>query len=1084
MGKPLIVTKYLIPGRRTDLLRRPRLIDFVHEHVDRKLILVCAPPGYGKTSLLVQFAHDIDLPVCWYSLDKSDRDLRVFIEYLLAAIRHRFPGFGRWARELLDSTENLNDTEALVGVLVNEIYEEISDYFVIVLDDYHQVDASEPINYFLDSLLQRLPENCHLVIASRTIPTLTPRGLAVLTALQEVAGLGARELRFTPQEIQELVQQNYHQTLPDDVAQELARQSEGWITGILLTAQTTWRGLFAGIARARGATSSVYEYLANEVFAQQTPEVQRFLLGSSVLDEMSVGRCDALLEIDHSARLLNLLEDGNIFIVRWEKDGERCYRYHALFQDFLRQKLAAEAPEWRIALHRRAAAILERDGAWDEAFLHHQAAGDLQGAARVVLAAGKAVYDAGRLETLAQWIDQLPDDILAQAPRLIWYRERVYQEMGDWTRALECNERARLGFETAGDREGVVQTLVDRGVILRNLGRAREAIEACREALAGLPTGQGMNEQTIQIVAGAHRNLGISLCQLGHLPEGTEELRTALRLFQETSSTYSLALTHGDLGVALNLAGSLAASELHFEEALRLWQEIGHPANTANAYNSLALSQQMRGEPEKALATLERALDFAQRAASRRLLAFIWAGKGDVYRDLSRWEQAIEAYNESWRLAETLRDPSLLIYLLNATAEVHRARGERTQALALARRAYEQALEHGLAQDAARCGMTLAAVYLAEGDAALAEDYLQRAQQTFARGGAKRELALSWLHLARVADRRGDEAAALEAVRRMAGIALELGYDHFLLQEAVQALAVLQRAVQAGVGGEMLAALVERARASEARPTAQTAAPASEQPPLRLRILGLGDCTVLVNDRPLSTADWGTAKAKELFFYLLSFPARRKEQIGSVLWPDLSPGRLRSAFHVTLYRLRRALGVNDCVLYDNEQYLFNRELDYSFDVEEFESLITQAEQRLASEPDKAEDLLQQAVALYKGEFLEGMSFPDEEWYFWRREELGRRYLGALQLLGDLRQRRAAYAEALAAYRMILTRDPLREDIHRSIMRCLALQGERNAALRHYQSVAILLKNELGVEPLAETSRLYQMIAEGREELVP
>ena len=183
MGKPLIVTKYLIPGRRADLLRRPRLVDFLHEHVDRKLVMVCAPAGYGKTSLLTEYAHEAGLPLCWYALDPVDCDLRVFVEYLLASIRHRFALFGSRTLDLLESMTNLQDTEALVGVLVNEIYEEIPDFFAVVLDDYHHVNTSEAVNRFLDALLQRLPENCHLIVASRTIPTLTPRGLAMLTAL-------------------------------------------------------------------------------------------------------------------------------------------------------------------------------------------------------------------------------------------------------------------------------------------------------------------------------------------------------------------------------------------------------------------------------------------------------------------------------------------------------------------------------------------------------------------------------------------------------------------------------------------------------------------------------------------------------------------------------------------------------------------------------------------------------------------------------------------------------------------------------------------------------------------------------------
>jgi len=290
--------------------------------------------------------------------------------------------------------------------------------------------------------------------------------------------------------------------------------------------------------------------------------------------------------------------------------------------------------------------------------------------------------------------------------------------------------------------------------------------------------------------------------------------------------------------------------------------------------------------------------------------------------------------------------------------------------------------------------------------------------------------------------------------------------------------AVDPAAAQAGVGGALLADLVRRARASATPAGPRTTPEAGEVPPIHLRVAALGESSVSVNGRLLSSADWGTAKAEELFFYLFSFPARRKDQIGAVLWPDLPPSRLRSAFHVTLYRLRRALGVNDCVRYENEQYLFNRRLDCWYDVDEFEGLVGQAEQALADRPQQAEECLQEAVALYQGEFLEDLSFSNDEWCSWRREELERRYLGALQTLGDLRLARGRHAGALDAYRKLLARDPLREQAHRAVMRCLALMGDRNAALRHYQTVVTLLQDELGVEPVAETVELHQLLAAG------
>mgnify|MGYP005843640087 CR=1 FL=1 len=233
-----MITKVLLPQLPRGLLRRSRLVEFLHASVDYRLILLSAAAGYGKTTLLADFAHDTDLPVCWYALSPSDNDPRVFIEHFLASITHRFPDFGGQSRTVLRNTTQFDEEGMypLVTAIVNEIYQIIPDYFILVLDDYHLVETSSTINDFLNALLAHLPENCHLIIASRTVPG----GLSLvrLAARQQMIGLGTEDLRFTSNEIRALVKQNYDLDIPIESAEQLAQNSDGWITAIILTAQT------------------------------------------------------------------------------------------------------------------------------------------------------------------------------------------------------------------------------------------------------------------------------------------------------------------------------------------------------------------------------------------------------------------------------------------------------------------------------------------------------------------------------------------------------------------------------------------------------------------------------------------------------------------------------------------------------------------------------------------------------------------------------------------------------------------------------------------------------------------------------
>jgi LuxR family maltose regulon positive regulatory protein len=249
-----------------------------------------------------------------------------------------------------------------------------------------------------------------------------------------------------------------------------------------------------------------------------------------------------------------------------------------------------------------------------------------------------------------------------------------------------------------------------------------------------------------------------------------------------------------------------------------------------------------------------------------------------------------------------------------------------------------------------------------------------------------------------------------------------------------------------------------------------------------LRIYGFGETRVTLGDRPMDQRDWGTARAKELLFYLLSYPHRSKEQIGSLFWPDLSAAKLRSAFHVTLYRLRRALNAPDCILFSDDRYYFNHRMEYTYDVQDFERLIAQAERIHDTDSAAYESCLKQAIALYRGDFLENLSLDGEDWHSAQSEALRRKYIDSLLALARLASRRGEYDRALEIFRRIARKDSYLEVAHRGIMEAYLRMGDRNAALRHYRDLEMHLQQELGVSPTTETLRLYDEIVKGQGEV--
>jgi ATP/maltotriose-dependent transcriptional regulator MalT len=681
------ITKIVLPNRNRRLLHRPRLVNFLHDHLEHKLIVISASAGYGKTSLLLDFAHETSLPVCWYSLDDSDRDPHVFLDYLTATVNRQFPTIGEQAQRALASGDTAPGFDAVVGALINEIQDNLTAPFVIVLDDYHAVAESEAVNRIVESLLFLLPQTVHLIVASRTLPTQLP--LTRLQARQQVAGLGCGDLQFTAEEIRALVVQNHQIQLSAQQAADLAKQSEGWIAGILLTTPYLWKGLFHWLVEVTGAQEKLFHYLASEAFTRLPPELQQFLLDSSVLSRLEATICDELLGTQTAAALLRTLEEQNLFIVRLNgESADPSYRYHHLFQEFLRHHLKeTDATHWR-DLNRRAAALFEaRDGFTEEPIVHYLAAEMYEEAARTIERIAQAAYDEGRWAALAGWIDALAPEVLKAHPSLLVTRGMLFAETGNSAETERAYNRALEIYEGLHDELGAARVIVWRALFWRLQGRYREAIQACEGILETL---RRYGAQTDE--ARAYRILGSAHALLGDIPRGAKELEQALKLYEHLHDEVRVAWLHHDIGTYLRLQGDPSA-ERHYAAALDYWRRTRNLVGEAMTLNSIGVGQHQAGNLERARATLEQACELAHRSGNRRNEAFALTSLGDVYRDQAEAARALEAYQAARSIGEQV-DGFVLVYALVALGEAHHRSGNVQEAERCLAQALENAQAH------------------------------------------------------------------------------------------------------------------------------------------------------------------------------------------------------------------------------------------------------------------------------------------------------------------------------------------------------------------------------------------------------
>jgi LuxR family maltose regulon positive regulatory protein len=344
----IVRTKIKLPQLRPDLLARPRLLSFLTYLLEYKLIIITAPPGWGKTSLLLQAAYQLEHPVYWYTVDTLDQTPQRFIANFVAAFAPNFEGIEQtlvavpWNGHLSEI-----DLEQVVTELVKAIKQFMPEDFVLILDNYHLVDFDRKIGYFISQFIEQVGDNCHLVLASRTMLSLP--GLPLLVAQFKVGGLGFDELGFKADEIQALARQNYTLSISNSEAETLAFKTEGWVTIILLLLMTSPPSLIDQFQQALKSGLGLYEFLARQFLSQQSPQMRRFLCHSALCAEFNSDLCESVLantELyptpENWAELLATVYQDIPFVLAVNEGETQWLQYHNLFRDFLRERLIRE----------------------------------------------------------------------------------------------------------------------------------------------------------------------------------------------------------------------------------------------------------------------------------------------------------------------------------------------------------------------------------------------------------------------------------------------------------------------------------------------------------------------------------------------------------------------------------------------------------------------------------------------------------------------------------------------------------------------------------------------------------------------
>ena len=776
MSAPILATKLYVPPPRPEVVPRPRLIEHLNEGLHRRLTLISAPAGFGKTTLLAEWLAGCERPAAWLSLDEGDNDPTRFLSYLVAALQTIAPNIGEGVLGMLQSPQP-PPTESVLTALLNEI-NTVPEDFVLVLDDYHVIDAKS-IDDALVFLLEHLPPRMHLIIATREDPHLP---LARLRARGQLAELRAADLRFTPSEAAEFLNRAMGLNLSEEDVAALEDRTEGWIAGLQLAA-ISLQGHEDSTSFIKSFTGShhfVLDYLVEEVLQQQSESVQTFLLRTSILDRLCGPLCDAvLLDPSVSGRAtLEYIERANLFLIPLDNE-RRWYRYHHLFADLLRQRLHQSTASSTgdemgdvAELHNRASVWYEDNGLEIEAFQHAAAAQDVDRAERLIEGKGIPLYFRGTVAPVLNWLESLPKTVLDARPSL-WVMYASVLLLVDHTaveQKLQAAEAALQDTEPDDKTQDLVGRIASMRATLAVIQHDAETIIAqSRRALEYLhPDNLPLRTATTWTLGHAHQLRGeraaareayaevistgtsfgdsvytiAATINLGQLQEADNKLSLAAesyrRVLQLAGDPPQPIACEACLGLARITYewNELDAAEQHGQQFVQLTRQMGSVDSFASYDVFLARLKLAQGDVDGAVATLTRAEEFVRQHSFEFRMPDVAAAQ--VLTLLHQGNVAAAAH-----LAETHDLPL-------SQARVHLAQGDPSAALATLGPFRRQADAKGWADEQLRVMVLQAVALQARGEKDKAVQLLGEALALAEPGGLIRIFVDEGLPMARL----------------------------------------------------------------------------------------------------------------------------------------------------------------------------------------------------------------------------------------------------------------------------------------------------------------------------------------------
>jgi LuxR family maltose regulon positive regulatory protein len=673
----LLSTKIHIPPLRSNLVNRPHLIHRLNGGISKnhRLFLISAPAGYGKSTLLAEWASQLTIPLAWLSLEKTENSPTQFWNYFIAACStiSSIRKLKSW-ENLLHATQDYTSlsTEALQASIINNI-SELEEPVVLVLDDFHFIDNHQ-VHQDLIYLLEHMPlleKSLHVVISSRMDP---PWPLARWRARDELIEIRPVDLRFSPTETIQFLKQGLNLELSERDINAIQLRTEGWVAGLQLASISIQGRIksdgLAGASRFleafTGSNRFILDYLMEEVIGQQADDIRDFLFRTSILAHLSAPLCDALLGRNDSQSILIMLEQANLFLIPLD-DERQWYRYHHLFAELLYKKLKQKQPDKINELYRRASRWFAESNFLPEAVIYAIQAGEYHHAGDLISGNALAILEHSELLELLRYFNEIPEKNIFQNPWLCvayaWLKAYTEPSTGIepiFQRVEDC----LAGENNDSDRQRLIGHLADmRAYVAWVQGRSEETLEYTSEALEHLP------ESDLSTRSHVLHTRGSALSYLDRLPEAIETFNAAIIVAQKAGRLQESLLSHHSLAYTCYLQGRLHRSfsicQHILDQAEKSEMRIKRGPILAPTYSTISLVQLEWNELEIAISNARKAVSLAEQWKQADTLHYALNALSQVLCAAGELEEAFTVNHQAMRLAENVSSWYTLLSICN-----------------------------------------------------------------------------------------------------------------------------------------------------------------------------------------------------------------------------------------------------------------------------------------------------------------------------------------------------------------------------------------------------------------------------------